>query len=71
MVKTVTLRALTIRQPWAWAIIHGGKDIENRSWNTKHRGPLVIHAGMGFDKGVESMTEVATSNMSHSKVRSH
>lgn len=24
--------ALSVRQPWAWAIIHAGKDIENRSW---------------------------------------
>ena len=36
---------LTIRQPWAWAIAHAGKDIENRSWATRHRGPLLIHAG--------------------------
>lgn len=26
------MRALTIRQPWAWAIFHAGKDVENRSW---------------------------------------
>jgi ASCH domain len=42
-------RLLTIRQPWAWAIIYGGKDVENRSWLTKHRGPLLIHAGSAFD----------------------
>ena len=23
--------ALSVRQPWAWAIIHGGKDVENRT----------------------------------------
>lgn len=39
------LRALSIRQPWAWLIVHGYKDVENRSWATKHRGPLLIHAG--------------------------
>ncbi|KQR02500.1 hypothetical protein ASF72_10730 [Arthrobacter sp. Leaf141] len=38
--------ALTIRNPWAWAIINGGKDIENRSWHTSYRGPLYIHAGL-------------------------
>ena len=27
----VRARALSIRQPWAWAVIHAGKDIENRS----------------------------------------
>jgi hypothetical protein len=42
------LKAITIKQPFAWAIIHAGKDIENRSWLTKHRGPLVIHAGASF-----------------------
>jgi hypothetical protein len=25
-----TVKALTIRQPWAWAVIYGGKDVENR-----------------------------------------
>jgi hypothetical protein len=36
---------LTIRNPWCWAIVHGGKRIENRSWNTNYRGPLWLHAG--------------------------
>ena len=39
------LRALTIRQPWAWAIAAGHKRVENRSWSTAYRGPLAIHAG--------------------------
>ncbi len=37
--------ALSIRQPWAWAILHAGKDIENRFWPTDYRGPLLIHTG--------------------------
>jgi hypothetical protein len=37
------MRALSVRQPWAWAICHG-KDVENRSKGTKHRGLLAIHA---------------------------
>ena len=36
--------ALSIRQPWAWLITHGYKDIENRTWSTHYRGPLLIHA---------------------------
>ena len=28
------MKALSIRQPWAWAILHAGKDIENRDWRT-------------------------------------
>jgi hypothetical protein len=39
------LPALSVRQPWAWAILEAGKDIENRSWSTDYRGPLLIHAG--------------------------
>ena len=38
------MKALSVRQPWAWAIIHGGKDVENRSWRSRYRGPLLIHA---------------------------
>lgn len=36
--------ALSIRQPWAWAIVHAGKDVENRDWRTKYRGLVCIHA---------------------------
>lgn len=36
--------ALSVRQPWAWLIIHGGKDIENRTWYTGRRGRVAIHA---------------------------
>lgn len=43
-------RALSIRQPWAWAIIHAGKDIENRDWPTRFRGPVCIHAAKGMTR---------------------
>lgn len=39
------VRLLTVRQPWAWAIVHSAKRIENRSWSTPYRGPVLIHAG--------------------------
>jgi hypothetical protein len=41
---------LTVRQPWAWAIIHAGKDVENRGWTPRRTGRLLIHAGKGVDK---------------------
>lgn len=44
------MRAITVRQPWAWAIARGGKDIENRSWGTSYRGLLAIHAGVRWDE---------------------
>jgi hypothetical protein len=45
-------KILTVRHPWAWAIIHGGKDIENRSWvpTGGYRGPVIIHAGRALDR---------------------
>jgi hypothetical protein len=36
--------AISVHQPWAWAILHAGKNVENRTWRTRHRGPLLIHA---------------------------
>lgn len=43
------MMALSIRQPWAYAILHFGKDIENRSWSTRFRGPVLIHAPRKID----------------------
>lgn len=37
---------LSVRQPWAWLIVHGPKDIENRSWRRSYRGPIGIHASV-------------------------
>lgn len=43
------MKALTIKQPWAAAIIAGFKRVENRNWRTHYRGPLAIHAGKAKD----------------------
>lgn len=47
--------ALSVRQPWAWAIIHAGKPVENRKWKKgnpglKFRGPCCIHASKGMTR---------------------
>ena len=42
------MKALSIRQPWAWMILHCGKDIENREWPTRFRGRVLIHASKGM-----------------------
>lgn len=39
------MKALVVRQPWAWAIAAGYKPVENRSYRTSYRGPLAIVAG--------------------------
>jgi hypothetical protein len=36
------VKAISVKQPWAWAIMHGGKIIENRSQMWNYRGPLAI-----------------------------
>ena len=43
------MKVLSVRQPWAYLIVAGYKDIENRKWYTNHRGPLLIHASKGVD----------------------
>jgi ASCH domain len=50
MMRDLPQMAISIRQPWAWAIIHAGKDIENRDWKTRFRGPVCIHAAKGMTR---------------------
>lgn len=40
------MKAITIWQPWASLVALGVKKYETRSWPTKYRGPIAIHAGM-------------------------
>ena len=51
------MKVLTIKQPWATLIMQGNKRFEFRSWQTKYRGDLLIHAGKGIDK--EAMKRLA------------
>ncbi|MDP4158206.1 MAG: ASCH domain-containing protein [Bacillota bacterium] len=44
------MKAISLLQPWASLIAIGAKKIETRSWATKYRGPLAIHASKGFPK---------------------
>jgi hypothetical protein len=44
------VKAISIRQPWAWLIVAGHKDVENRTWRTQYRGPILIHASKGTTK---------------------
>jgi hypothetical protein len=47
-------KALSIRQPWAWAILNAGKNIENRPRRFHYRGPICLHASLYKDvKGDE------------------
>lgn len=45
-----TIPALSLLQPWASLVAVGAKRIETRSWATKHRGILAIHASKGYPR---------------------
>lgn len=47
-------KALTVKNPWAWLIVQGIKDIENRTWRTNFRGRVLIHASANLTKGFYS-----------------
>jgi len=59
------LKALSIKQPWAWLIANGYKDVENRSRNTNYRGEILIHASKKFDR---QGYEFVKKNMSYIKM---
>ena len=44
------MKIISVRQPWAWLIVQGYKDVENRTWATGYRGHLLIHAGKKIDQ---------------------
>ena len=52
--------ALSVRQPWAWAIVYGGKDVENRSTFAVTKAgfdprPICIHAAKGMTRGIHGI----------------
>lgn len=61
------MKALTIRQPWASLIALGVKHIETRSWSTRYRGPLVIHAGKAVDWPRSHVPEVDAALHEHGR----
>ena len=46
----MTARCLSVKQPWAWMLLYGGKCVENRKWGTSYRGPVLIQCGKQEDK---------------------
>lgn len=52
------MKAITVKQPWAWAITEGRKAAENRTWITHHRGLLAIHAAVRW-AGPDAHREVS------------
>jgi hypothetical protein len=59
------MRALSLWQPWAHAVVHLGKRVENRQWRgCSYRGPFLIHASKGygtrddFDSAVDTILDI-------------
>ena len=46
------MKVLTIKQPWTQLIVDGYKEYEFRSWQTKYRGKILLHAGLNLEKEV-------------------
>jgi hypothetical protein len=49
------MKALSVKQPWAWAIMHAGKDVDNRPKRTHLRQPIAIHASQSVYRGWEEL----------------
>ena len=47
-----SMKVLTIKQPWTQLIVDGYKEYEFRSWQTKYRGKILLHAGLNLEKEV-------------------
>lgn len=56
------MKALSVRAPWWWFILYGGKDIENRDWPTNFRGTVYLHASKWF--GIEEVNDDFRDHMS-------
>ena len=56
------MKALSVRAPWWWFILHGDKDIENRDWSTRFRGTVYLHTSKWYRSGevLEDMHAIAT-----------
>ena len=59
------MKVITIKQPWATLIAEGYKEYEFRTWKTKYRGEILIHAGKGIDK--EAMERFEYLNLNYPK----
>lgn len=64
------MKVITIRQPWATLIAIGEKEFETRSWQTKYRGTIAIHAGKQIDKAALDYVTIMTALLRHG-IKSH
>jgi hypothetical protein len=66
--ESVNQKAISVRAPWWWFILHGGKTHENRDWYTSFRGSVLLHASKWWNQSeVEEDTENAIWMMEHTR----
>lgn len=54
------MKALSVQQPWAWALLAGIKPVENRTWSTSFRGTVAIHAAKGTKWDADGRAHIAS-----------
>jgi hypothetical protein len=52
----MTMRAISLWQPWASLLAHGQKRVETRHWPIKSPGPLVVHAAQKWSRELAAQT---------------
>ena len=57
------MKVITIKQPFASLIAEGIKEYEFRTWKTKYRGEILIHAGKSINK--EAMKKFEKYNLDY------
>lgn len=53
------MKTFTVKQPWAYLVCAGIKDIENRTWKTNFRGRVLIHASAQSDRSRTPLLSMA------------
>lgn len=52
--------ALSLTRPWGWHVLRSNKQIENRTWTTNYRGPLLIHDAKSWSRDATLCAAIAT-----------
>jgi len=63
------MKVISIKDPWATLIARGVKDVENRTWSTTHRGPLLIHTSLQYDRNAHADKVAAAAMVDDDRVR--
>lgn len=63
VLPTGPTKALSLKQPFAWLIANGYLLVDDRTWGTQYRGPVLIHASKGLYKSQVQQSSSGKFNM--------